>query len=148
MAKFVPPVADVDGGVVKISFAAAAGETVTVVAVLVNAPSVAVMVYVPTLARLQFENVATPATAAFGFVVQTMALPPPPEAVRVTLEVLPVTRLPPASSTDTEGCVANPAALTAFADGTVVKTNLLAAPVVMVTGSVSVAKVPSEAVIV
>jgi hypothetical protein len=83
-----------------------------------------------------------------GLVVQTIALPPPLVAVRVTLVVLPVTTFPPASSIETEGCVANAVPPVAVAEGAVVNANCAAAPTETVTGAVVLVRVPSVAVIV
>ena len=60
----------------------------------------------PILSTLQPANVATPATAAFGFVVQVSVAPPGVVSARVTELVSDVTVLPPASCTATTGWVA------------------------------------------
>ena len=91
----------------------------------------AVNVYVPGVLILQPAKVATPETAAFGFVVQVRVAPPPEVMLRVIEAVLELTVLPPASWTVTTGCVAK-AVLMAAPTGEVVKASLLAVPTVMV----------------
>ena len=109
-----------------------AGPTVMVSGELtaaVNEPSVAVRVYVPARSILQPANVATPATAGFGLVVQPKTAPAGVVIAKVTELVLPVTVLPPASCTVTTGWVAK--ATVPFAPtGWVVNANFAAAPTV------------------
>src|ERR1017187_7167199 len=81
---------------------------------------------------LQPAKVSTPATAAFGFVVQARVAPAGVVMVRVTDAPLVVTVLPPASWTATTGWLAK-ATPPVELDGLVVKANVLAAPAVMVT---------------
>jgi hypothetical protein len=76
---------------------------------------------------LQPVNVATPATAVFGFAAQTKVAPPGVVMVSVTALVFVVTVLPTASSTVTTGWVAN-AAPPAAPTGCVVKMTFAAAP--------------------
>lgn len=73
-------------------------------------------------------NVATPATAFFGLLVQTKA---PLTIDRVIGIVLLVTVFPPASCTTTTGCFAK-TVLRAVLPGVVVNTSLFAAPTEMV----------------
>lgn len=72
----------------------------------VSPVAVAVNVYVPVLLILQPAKLSTPATAAFGFVVQVRVAPAGVVIVRVIDAVLVVTVLPPASWTVTAGWVA------------------------------------------
>ena len=85
---------------------------------------------------------ATPLTAALvGFVSDT----PPLVKLVVTVDESEVTTLPPESSTLTTGCWAKAAPLASVADGWVVITNLVAAPVVTVmVFEVAVESPPSE----
>src|SRR5258708_37625188 len=68
----------------------------------VRTPSVAFSTYaVPTLSTVRFVNVATPLTAATDVVPPRLAPTVPPLSVNATVDVLPVTVLPAASSTVT-----------------------------------------------
>ena len=71
----------------------------------VNAPSVAVNVYVPGRSMLQPANAATPATAAFGFAVHANVAPPALVSANVTELVSLTIVLPDESCTVTDGCV-------------------------------------------
>jgi hypothetical protein len=112
---------------------------------VVKEPSAAVNVYVPTGLMLQPANVATPATAFFGFVVQTSA-PDGLVIVNVTALTSVVTVLPPASWIVTTGWVVNGAPPIAPL-GWVVKANFADTPTVMVNDVLTaVVNTPSVAV--
>jgi len=132
VAKAVPPV-ELDGCVVNASFAAGPAEIVSeLLTSAVSEPSVAVSVYVPATSIEQPENVATPATAAFGFAVHDNVAAPGVVIASVTELVSPVIRFPPASCTVTTGWVANgspPSAPT----GWVVNARRAAGPTVIIT---------------
>src|SRR6476660_5990769 len=107
VANAIPPV-EAPGCVVNATFAAT--PTVMTTGPLtaeVSTPSVAVSVYVPVRSMLQPANVATPATAAFGFAVHVNTAPAGVVIASVTELVLPTTVLPAASCTLTAGCVPN-----------------------------------------
>jgi hypothetical protein len=127
-----PPVAEL-GWVVKATLAALPTETVSdELCADVNAPSAAVSVYVPARSMEQFANVATPATAAFGFVVHDKFAPAGVVIVKVTELVSLVTVLPPASCTATTGCVPN-AVPPVELDGCVVNATFAALPTEIVS---------------
>ena len=85
---------------------------------------------------LQPAKVATPAIAAFGFVVQTSTAPAGVVIDSCTELVSVVTVLPPASSTATTGCVSN-AAPPAAPAGCVVNTSCDAAPTAFVNDALT-----------
>ena len=95
---------------------------------------------------LQPAKVATPATAALGFVVQAKVAPAGVVMVKVTDAVLAVTVLPPASWTATTGWVAK-ATPPVELDGLVVKASLVAAPTVMVKLALTALVSPLEAAV-
>ena len=96
--------------------------------------------------RARPEKVATP-EAKVPDVPPAAMDPPEPEAIVALAvpELTEVTTLPPESSTLTTGCWAKAAPLASVADGWVVITNLVAAPVVTVmVFEVAVESPPSE----
>ncbi len=134
-ANAVPATVDAEGCVVNATLAAAAAVIVKLLlAAWASAPSVAVRVYVPAVLTLQPANVATPATAVRGLVVQ-LTLVPPPVTARVTALVSPVTVLPYVSWTVTTGWAANAVPATVDAEGCVVNATLAAAAAVIVSGA-------------
>ena len=80
---------------------------------------------------MQPAKLATPATAAMGFVVQAKVAPAGVVMVRLTEAVLLVTVLPPASWTATTGWVTKTLPPVA-PDGLVAKASLVAVPTVIV----------------
>jgi hypothetical protein len=111
-------------------------------AAVVNEPSVAVSVYVPSRSILQPVKVATPATTGSGFaLVQLNVAPPELVIVNVTEVVLSVVIvLPPRSCTFTTGCAGKTTPPVELV-GWVVKPTFAAAPTVMVKLGVLTAEV-------
>ena len=91
-------------------------------------------------------NVATPATAAFGFAVHDSVAPAGVVRSSVTLLVSATIRCPFVSSTVTTGCAANALPPDAEALGCVVKASFAAGPVMSKLGLTAVVSEPSVAV--
>ena len=143
--KAVPPV-EAPGEVAKPSLVAAPATVKLALVACARSPSVALRVKAPCVPSviLQPEKVAMPPTALTAG--QVLRVPVPVLMATVTVEVLVVTVLPPASSTVTTGWVANTVAVVA-APGDVVKASWVAGPTETVMAVLAAdARVPSVAV--
>ena len=95
---------------------------------------------------LQPAKVATPATAALGFVVQAKVAPAGVVMVKVTDAVLAVTVLPPASWTASTGWLAK-ATPPVEPDGLVVNASLASEPTAIVKAVLTALVSPLEAAV-
>ena len=101
----------------------------------------------PAVLILHVAKVSTPATAAFGFVVQARVAPAGVVMVKVTDAVLAVTVLPPASWTVTTGWAVKLVLTAVELDGLVVKASLVAGPTMIVKVALIALVSPLEAAV-